>query len=1010
MRKRLLTVLFFACSLAYLKAQETFPLNGISDKRPNKYLLINATVHSEPGVILENTSILIENKRIIAVGKNLSNTKGVVSIDLKGKHVYPGFVDANSDYGMPETKRPSGFNYYSTVFDSGKKGAYAWNEAVKAEVNAAEIYKINEKKAESLREMGFTAGLVNSGDGIVRGTGAVVSFSSTNEQNTILNTSVSRHFSFDKGSSGQSYPVSLMGAVALLRQTYLDADWYEKGGKTLETNMSLAAFGKTKSLFPVFESRDILDILRADKIGDEFGEQYVFVGNGDEYQRIEALRQTKGKVIIPIDFPKPLDLADPLDAQGIGLAKLRHWDLAPSNPAMLKKAGVEFAITPKSSGKEFFKNLNKAVENGLSKNDALASITTVPASMLGMSSELGTVKPKAYANLFITDKEIFEDNFIAFETWVDGVRYIHKDIDMPTLAQQYLLEVDGKTYKLKPTMDKGNYKFELLKDDSVKVKAEVKYSDAYLVINAPLKDSVSMSQLAGFYMDGDVFKGTGTHPGGSDFTWLAKSSPLEGKSVDKKKDKKSETNAPIAKLTLPFNSYGNETLPKQKNYLIKNTTVWTNENEGILENTDVLVENGKIKSVGKNLNAPNSYEVISGEGKHLTTGIIDEHSHIALLSINEIQTVSAHVRQTDVINPDDVNIYRQLAGGVTTSQLLHGSADCIGGQSAIIKLKWGADASELQIPGADQFIKFALGENVKRGNSSSSPNRYPTTRMGVEQVYLDAFSQAKDYKKAWAEYAKKKSGVPPRKDLTLETLGGILDNKVFITCHSYVQSEINMLMNVADSMGFNVNTFTHILEGYKLADKMKERDIYGSTFSDWWAYKMEVKEAIPYNAALMIKSGVTTAINSDDAEMARRLNQEAAKTMLYGGLSAEDAWKTVTLNPAKMLHLDKKLGSVKAGKDADLVLWNDNPLSVYARPEFTMIEGAMYFEHADYEQKMKADKAEKNALIQAMMKSKEKKQPVSKSMESRNSHIHCDTMLEFDGISVEEYESKYLNK
>jgi imidazolonepropionase-like amidohydrolase len=1010
MKKRLSLVLFFAFSVGLLYAQETFPVNGISDKRPNKYLLTNAMVHAEPGVVLENTSILIENKRIVAVGKNITNTKGAVNIDLKGKHVYPAFVDANSDYGMPELKKPSGFNYYNTVFDSDKKGAYAWNEAVKAEVNASEVFKTNTKKAASLREMGFAAGLVNSGDGIVRGTGAVVNFANQNEQDVILKLAVSRHFSFDKGTSAQSYPVSLMGSVALLRQTYLDADWYEKGGKTLEANLSLDAFVKTKNLMPIFESKDILDILRADVIGDEFGEQYMFVGNGDEYQKIAALSKTKGKLIIPIDFPKPWDLADPLDAQGIDLAKLRHWDLAPSNPGMLKKAGIEFAISPKGSGKDFLKNLSKAVENGLSKNDALAAITTVPAKMLGMGNELGTVKPNAFANLYITDKEIFDENFVAYETWVGGERYIHKDIDTPVLASQYIFNIDGKAYKLKPSLDKGVYKFDLLKDDSVKVKADIKYSDAYMVINAPLRDSLAMSQLSGFYMEGDVFKGTGTHPDATDFSWMAKGETIEASKADGKKDNKGERKSTIAKLTLPFNAYGNETLPRQKNYLIKNTTVWTNESEGIVENADVLVESGKIKSVGKNVTAPIGFEVINGEGKHLTTGIIDEHSHIALFSINEIQTVSAHVRQTDVIDSEDIDIYRQLAGGVTTSQLLHGSADCIGGQSAIIKLKWGADPSQLQIPGADQFIKFALGENVKRGNSPNSPNRYPSTRMGVEQVYLDAFSQAKDYKKAWAEYGKKKSGIPPRKDLVMETLSGILDDKVFITCHSYVQSEINMLMNVADSMDFNVNTFTHILEGYKVADKMKDRAIYGSTFSDWWAYKMEVKEAIPYNAALMIKSGVTTAINSDDAEMARRLNQEAAKTMLYGGLSAEEAWKTVTLNPAKMLHLDKRLGSVKAGKDADLVLWNENPLSVYARPEFTMIEGAMYFEHADYEQKMKADKAEKNALIQAMMKSKDKKQPVSKGIDVKNSHIHCDTILEFDGISVSEYETKYLNK
>lgn len=1009
MKKRLLLVLSFVFILSQVKAQETFPTNGLSDKRPNKYLLKNATVHQQPGVVLEQVSVLIEGEKIIAVGKSIIDTQGSVEIDLKGKHIYPGFIDPNSSYGMPEVKKPSGSNYYNTRFDSDKPGAYAWNEAVKAEVDAAAVFQTDEKKAKLLRDMGFTVGWVNTGDGIVRGTGAVVFFAEGNEQNNILKTNVSRHFSFDKGSSAQSYPISLMGSVALLRQTYLDGEWYASGGDKLETNLSLAAFNEKKNLPAVFQSKDILDILRADKVGDEFGEQYLFVGNGDEYQRIPELRKTNAKLIIPINFPKPFDMADPLDARGVELKKLRHWDLAPSNPAKLKTAGVEFAITPEGSGKDFFKNLRKAIANGLSKEDALAAITTNVAKYIGMVDQLGVVKKGAIANLYITDKEIFEEGFVGFETWVNGERYITKDINSPVLATEYKIEMPNDNLLLKTTLSDGKYKFDLFKNDSVKLKSTVKFENEYLIMSAPVVDSSAMSQFSGFYMGDGNFKGTGVHPGGESFNWLASAS--DELAVEKADPKKAEmASGTIAKLTFPFNSYGNEDLPARKNFLIKNATVWTNEKEGVLTNADVLVENGKIKSVGNNLSAPTSYNVIDGTGKHLTSGIIDEHSHIALFSINEIQTVSAQVRQTDVIDSEDIDIYRQLAGGVTVSQLLHGSADCIGGQSAIIKLKWGASPSELQIPGSDQFIKFALGENVKRGNSSTRPNRYPITRMGVEQVYLDAFSQAKDYKKAWAVFAKNRTGVPPRKDLAMEALANILDDKMFITCHSYVQSEINMLMNVADSMGFNVNTFTHILEGYKVADKMKDREIFGSTFSDWWAYKMEVKEAIPYNAALMTKSGVTTAINSDDAEMARRLNQEAAKTMLYGGLSAEEAWKTVTLNPAKMLHLDNRMGSVKAGKDADLVLWNENPLSIYAKPDFTMIEGVIYFDQKINEEKMNADRIEKNALIQAMMASKDKKEPLVRPAKAGNGHIHCDTIMEYDNMSVTEWEKKYLNK
>ena len=332
---------------------------------------------------------------------------------------------------------------------------------------------------------------------------------------------------------------------------------------------------------------------------------------------------------------------------------------------------------------------------------------------------------------------------------------------------------------------------------------------------------------------------------------------------------------------------------------------------------------------------------------HVTSGIIDEHSHIAASSINDISTNSAMVRIGDVIDPTAGHIYTSLSGGVTAVQILHGSANPIGGQSALIKLRWGASPEEMKIKGADGFIKFALGENVKRSRNNRSI-RFPQTRMGVEQVYVDAFSSALEYQKKWDEYNKLSNkartvAIRPRRDLAMDAMNEILNSKRFISCHSYVQSEINMLMKVADDFGFKVNTFTHILEGYKLADKMAAHGAGASTFSDWWAYKWEVRYAIPYNAVIMHNAGVTVAINSDDSEMGRRLNQEAAKSIKYGGMSQEDAWKMVTLNPAKLLHLDNRMGSLKVGKDADVVIWSDNPLSIYANVKQTIIDGKVYY-------------------------------------------------------------------
>ncbi|NNL59738.1 MAG: amidohydrolase family protein, partial [Flavobacteriaceae bacterium] len=309
----------------------------------------------------------------------------------------------------------------------------------------------------------------------------------------------------------------------------------------------------------------------------------------------------------------------------------------------------------------------------------------------------------------------------------------------------------------------------------------------------------------------------------------------------------------------------------------------------------------------------------------------------------------------------------------------------IGGRSAIIKLKWGASPQEMIYNNSPKFIKFALGENVKQSNWQSF-GRFPQTRMGVEQLYVDYFSRAKEYD------ALKKSGKPYRKDTELEVLAEILNKERFISCHSYVQSEINMLMKVAEQFNFNINTFTHILEGYKVADKMKEHGVGGSTFSDWWAYKYEVNDAIPHNAAIMHNQGVVTAINSDDGEMSRRLNQEAAKSVKYGGVSEEDAWKFVTLNPAKLLHLDNRVGSLKVGKDADVVLWSGHPMSVYSKAEKTLIEGTVYFDLERDKQLRDAIKKERSELMTMMMKEKNnglKTQPIKKK---ESEHLHCNSL------------------
>jgi imidazolonepropionase-like amidohydrolase len=387
--------------------------------------------------------------------------------------------------------------------------------------------------------------------------------------------------------------------------------------------------------------------------------------------------------------------------------------------------------------------------------------------------------------------------------------------------------------------------------------------------------------------------------------------------------------------------------------LIKNATIIP-VTQPRIEHGSILIRDGKIAAVGADVQAPADAKVIDGTGLYVMPGIIDCHTHIAVDGdVNEGSiSVSSMVNIKDVLNPLDPDIYRELAGGVVIGNVLHGSANPIGGQTIVIKLKYGAPPDDLPFPGALPGIKFALGENVKRSNFTPPPGiptRYPATRMGVEETIRDAFTRAKEYKKQWDDYNRRKAAgdqnlIPPRRDLQLEPLVEVLEGKRYLHCHSYVADEILMLMRVAKEFGFKVRTFQHVLEGYKVADEMAANGIGGSTFSDWWAYKMEAYDAIPYNAALMTRRGVIVSINSDDADEARHLNQEAAKSMKFGGLTENEALRLVTLNPAIQLGIDNRVGSIEPGKDADLAIYNHDPLSVYAVVQKTMIDGKVWFD------------------------------------------------------------------
>lgn len=987
-------------------AQAENPVNGVKDKRPEVYAFTNATIFQDADRKLEKATLIIKEGKVISVGQNVAIPKGAIVQDLSGKYIYPSFIDIYSEYGLDEIKKGSGSRFDAgPQIESAKKGAYYWNQSIKPEIDAFVTFKTDAEKAKELRNAGFGTVVSHYKDGIARGTSVTALLTDEKEVKAILKDKTAAHYSFNRGTSTQDYPSSLMGSIALLRQTFLDADWYKKASDknaVKEYNYSLEALNKSKTLPQVFESNDLLTNLRADKVGDEFGMQFIIKGSGSEYQRIEAMKGTKAAYIIPLNFPAAYDIEDPYDAELITTEDLKHWELAPLNPKYLSDNGIEYAFTMadlKDKG-ELMGNIRKAIEHGLPEKEALKALTTTPAKLMKINDKVGSLATGMMANFIVCSAPVFDKENTIYQNWVGGKRFDIADISISEIKGKYELKVADKTYKMEVSGKAEKPEMKVFVKDSTSVSATATRTGDLITIYFNTKDSTNKGEirLSGA-IDKNKMRGKGQLPNGTWTDWTA--TYTEALKDDKKKDSSAKKKTETGKVIYPFVSYGWEQKPATETILFKNATVWTNEAEGIVKETDVLIKNGKITQVGKNLSDP-AAKVIDAKGKHLTTGITDEHSHIAISKgVNEGgQSVSAEVSIADVVNSEDVNIYRQLAGGVTSAQLLHGSANCIGGQSALIKLKWGLTPEEMKIAGADGFIKCALGENVKQANWGDRQTiRFPQTRMGVEQVFYDAFKRAREYEEGWKKYnaleAKEKAAaLAPAKDLELECLLEILNKKRFITCHSYVQSEINMLMKVADSMDFRINTFTHILEGYKVADKMAAHGAGGSTFSDWWAYKHEVKDAIPYNGAVMHSQKVLTAFNSDDAEMARRLNQEAAKAVKYGNVSEEDAWKFVTLNPVKMLHLDSRMGSIKAGKDADLVLWSDNPLSIYARAEQTYIEGVKYFDLEKDEQARKTLTTERQRLIQKMMEAKAKGDKTQGYKPKEKKLYHCDTMGE----------------
>lgn len=959
--------IFISIHLLSISLAQVGPAESLHRNPPRAWALTNATIHTEPGKTIFNGTIVMRDGIIISVGKNIKIPLQTSAINMKGKHIYAGFIESWMEV---DSKR-----------DSAKLEMH-WNSNMRAHLKASEILIPKKEKLSDLRKLGFAVAHISLNGGIFQGSTNLISLS---QKPKVMSSAIAQTVEFKSGGWGaKEYPTSLLGAIAFIRQGFIDAQWYDKAQKIIlkypdvneqiEFDRSLSSLGEflnQKKAF-VFETKNEIYIDRAQNIANEFDLKLWIKGSGYEYRRINELKQNF--MIIPIDYPSKPEVTNPQTALQYSTHQLKHWDLAPDNLKKLSEQNLKFAIS--SSGlknkEDFRKNLSHSIRRGLSEKDALASLTTIPAQAFGQSKRLGKIAPGYMANLAITDGNYFNENSTVQSIWIEGNKIEISPEPINELSGIWTLKEREREWTLDIDKKGSTYSAKLKKD-----------GDSLSVQNLQiLRDQISFMVNDSSYFDIGAVRFIGSIEGKkiigkiiySDDNISSWSAQLDLKKSPPRYEIREERPSKL-NVFFPEGAYGlDDEIIEPKTILVDDATIWTSGPKGILKGYDILFQNGKVKQIAKNiyLNDGNAV-IIDGKGKHITPGLIDAHSHMAGESINEgFQNVTAEVRMQDVIDPNDIAMYRALAGGLTTINLLHGSANPIGGQNVVMKLRWGSYSNDLIFEKASQGIKFALGENVKRRRSYG---RYPETRMGVEQVIRDAFTAARDYKKSWNTYSKdaklQRTKVSPRRDLELEALVEIIDGKRIVHAHSYRQDEILMLTRIAEDFGFKIGTFQHVLEGYKVAERLAEHGASASTFSDWWAYKFEVIDAIPFNGTLMSNVGVNVSFNSDSDELARRMNLEAAKAVKYGGLSEEEALKFVTINPAKQLKIEKYVGSLEIGKDADFAIWSGHPLSNYSICEETWVDGKQYFSQSKDRYFKERDKKLRNDIIQKILTSSE---------------------------------------
>ncbi len=888
-------------------------LAGPPPEPPPFYAIENVRVEVGDGTVLERATVVIENGTITAVAEDVAIPAHAWVIDGEGLSVYPGLIDAMGR--LPQPRRPAGGPGAGAPGPGGQRRRPDPDRALPRGPEdrpsttpwkrAADDLTLDAEAVESWRKAGFVSIAARPGDGLFPGRLSLVRLGvpGRDPEHQVVAPELAQVASLSSGGGFGSYPGSLMGRVAYFRQLLLDAAHYAAavaayeadpaGWRRPEFDRTLAplasvASGEERILLP---GSSAVEIDRALRLAEEFGLDFTLYGGQEGYRRAGELADAGVAVLVDVGWPEPLPERDRDPDADRPLREILHERLAPTTPAELAEAGVPFALSSGSANgaNDFLAGVRRAIEGGLEPARALAALTRDAAAVHGLDDRIGTVAAGMAADLVLADGYPWQESTRVDAVFVDGVRYAISDGEEAgddgedgESAQE--AEAAGEAEEARPRGRRGPGGRRGGSSESPAPMRLAEVAEKYAEVAGD-----GMVPMTGPYREDDVLA-------------------------------------------------------------IVGGTVLTMAGE-VIENGTVVVRDGRIAEVGSGVRPPGGAHVIDAGGGYVTPGIFDAHSHISTAGgVNEGSlAVTSMARIEDVVDPTDIAIYRALAGGVTTVNVLHGSANPIGGQNQLLKLRWGENADGLRFEGVPSGIKFALGENPKRSRSfGPGPRRYPATRMGVLDVIREAFTRAAEYRDAWtrhreAEAAGRRSR-PPARDLELEPLVEILEGERLVHAHSYRADEILQLLRLAEELGFRIATLQHVLEGYRVADEIAAHGAGASTFSDWWAYKVEAYEAIPHNAALMVDRGVLVSVNSDDAEEMRHLNHEAAKAVRWGGLSDDEALALVTINPARQFGIEDRIGSIEVGKDADLVIYDRHPLSSYAVVQTTLVDGKVYFD------------------------------------------------------------------